>query len=81
MAVQVDSISRRMQEEDKQRVEEGKEGFLYRYKRLVSIPSQGMMDHSVSISERGFKTVLISVSMNEHSATKKLQFNPKNVNF
>ena len=40
-AVQVDSISRRLQEEDREREEEGRETLLYKYKESVPIPSLG----------------------------------------
>ena len=76
-AVQVDSISRRLQHEDREREEEGRETLLYRYKGTVPIPSLGLMDDSAVISEVGYKSEIINVSMNENSAEKSLQFNEK----
>ena len=76
-AVQVDSVSRRLQEEDRERVEEGRETLLYRYKGCVPIPSLGLMDDSAIITEVGYKSEIVNISMNECSAEKKLQFNEK----
>ena len=79
-AVQVDSISRRLQEEDREREEEGRETLLYKYKGIVPIPSLGLMDDSAVITEVGYKSEIVNISMNEKSAEKNLQFNEKNVN-
>ena len=76
-AVQVDSISRRLQEEDREREEEGRETLLYRYKGIVPIPSLGLMDDSAVITEVGYKSEIVNISMNENSAEKNLQFNEK----
>ena len=38
-ALQVDSITRKLEQEDKERVEEGVPGLLFRYKGIVPIPS------------------------------------------
>ena len=76
-AVQVDSVSRRLQEEDREREEEGRETLLYRYKGCVPIPSLGLMDDSAIITEVGYKSEIVNISMNECSAEKKLQFNEK----
>ena len=76
-AVQVDSISRRLQEEDREREEEGRETLLYRYKGIVPILSLGLMDDSAIITEVGYKSEIVNVSMNESSAEKNLQFNEK----
>ena len=79
-AIQVDSISRRLQEEDRQREEEGRETLLYRYKGTVPVPSLGLLDDSAVITEVGFKSEIVNISMNECSAEKGLQFNEKSVN-
>ena len=76
-AVQVDSISRRLQEEDREREEEGRETLLYRYKGIVPIPSLGLMDDSAMLTEVGYKSEIVNVSMNENSAEKSFQFNER----
>ena len=69
------------EEEDRRREEEGREGLLYRYKGIVPIPSLGMMDDSVMLTERGFKAEIVNVAMNENSAEKNLQFNETKCKF
>ena len=54
-AVQVDSISRKLEEEDREREEAGQPGILYRYKGIVPIPSPGLMDDNITVTEAGFK--------------------------
>ena len=56
-AVQVDSMTRKMEEEDKARVEAGEHaiGLLFRYKGIVPIPSLGLMDDNITASEAGVK--------------------------
>ena len=76
-AVQVDSITRKLEQEDKERVEEGVPGLLFRYKGIVPIPSLGLMDDNLTIAEAGFRAEEINVFMNENSAEKNLQFNSK----
>ena len=75
-ALQVDSMTRKLEEEDRARVEEGKPGLLYRYKGLVPIPSLGLMDDNLTVSEAGH-----NVFMNENAAEKNLQFNPQKCKF
>jgi hypothetical protein len=76
-AVQVDSMTRKMEEKDKARVEAGEQGLLFRYKGIVAIPSLGLMDDNITVSEAGVKAEQINIFMNENSAEKKLQFNYK----
>ena len=76
-AVQVDSMMRRLEEQDMAREEAGEPGLLYKYKGSVSIPSLRLMDDNLTVSEGGFKAEEINIFMNENSATKLLQFNTK----
>ena len=76
-AVQVDSMARKLEKDDRARVESGKPGLLYRYKGIVPIPSLGLMDDNLTVSEGGFKAEEINIFMNKNSAEKTLQFNPK----
>ena len=76
-AVQVDSMTRRLEEQDLAREEAGEHGLLYKYKGKVTIPSLGLMDDNLTVSEAGFKADEINIFMNENSATKLLQFNTK----
>ena len=76
-AVQVDSMTRKMEEEDKARVEAGEKGLLFRYKGIVPIPSLGLMDDNITVTEAGVSAEQVNIFMNENSAEKKLQFNPK----
>ena len=73
----MDSISRRLQSEDTEREEEGRKTLLYKYKGTVPIPSLGLMDDSAIITEVGYKSEIVNVSMNESSAEKNLQLNEK----
>ena len=79
-AVQVDSIRRRLQEEDREREEEGRKTVLYRNNGTVPIPDLGLMDDSAMITEMGYKSEFVNISMNDSSPEKKLQFNEKNSN-
>ena len=54
-AVQVDSMTRKLEEEDRARVEAGEPGLLYRYKGIIPIPSLGLMDDNLTLSETGRK--------------------------
>ena len=74
-------MTRKLEEEDMARAKEGEEGLLYRYKGIVPIPSPGLMDDNLTVSETGFKAKEINIFMNENSALKKLQFNPKKCKF
>ena len=76
-AVQVDSMTRRLEEQDLAREEAGEHGLLYKYKGKFTIPSLGLMDVNLTVSEAGFKAEEINIFMNENSATKLLQFNTK----
>ena len=76
-ALQVDSMTRKLEEEDRARVEVGETGLLYRYKGEVPIPSLGLMDDNKTVSEAGHKAEQVNVIMNENAAEKNLQFNPK----
>ena len=76
-AVQVDSLTRKIEEEDKARVEAGEKGLLFRYKGVVPIPSLGLMDDNITVTEAGLNSEQVNIFMNEHSAEKKLQSNPK----
>ena len=76
-AVQVDSMTRKLEEQDRARVEEGQPGLLFRYKGIIPIPSLGLMDDTLSVSEAGVNAEEINTFMNENSAEKRLQFNPK----
>ena len=76
-AVQVDSMTRKLEEQDRAREEDGETGLLYKYKGMVSIPSLGLMDDNLTVSEAGFRAEEINIFMNENSATKLLQFNTK----
>ena len=75
-AVQVDSMTRRLEEEDTARVKAGEAGLLFRYKGIVPIPSLGLMDDNLTVSDTGLKAEEVNIFMNENSALKKLQFNP-----
>ena len=76
-AGQVDSMTRRLEEQDMTREEAGGSGLLYKYKGKVSIPSLGLMGDNLTVSETGFKAEEITTFMNENSGTKLLQFNTK----
>ena len=52
-AVQVDSMARKLEEEDSARVEGGESGLLFRYKGTVPIPSLGLMDDNITVSDAG----------------------------
>ena len=80
-AVQVDSLTRKLEEEDKERTEKGQPGLLHKYKDIVPIPSLGLMDDNLTISEAGYKAEQINTFMNVNSAEKKLQFNTKKCSF
>ena len=54
-AVQVDSMTRKLEEQDKAREENGETGLLYKYKGMVSIPSLGLMDDKLTVSEAGLR--------------------------
>ena len=62
-------------------LEVGEPGLLYKYKGIVPIPSLGLMDDNLTVSEAGHKAEQLNVFMNEHSAEKNLQFNPKKCKF
>ena len=74
-AVQVDSMNRKLEVEDRARVETGDPGLLYRYKGSVPIPSLGLVDANLTVSEAGYKAEVVNTFMNENSAEKLLQFN------
>ena len=74
-------MARRLEEEDRARVETGENGLLFRYKGLVPIPSLGLMDDNLTISEAGYKAEVVNTFMNENSAEKHLQFNAKKFKF
>ena len=76
-AVQVDSMTRKLEVEDRARVEAGDPGLLFRYKGNVPIPSLGLMDDNLTISEAGYKAEIVNTFMNGNSAEKLLQFNTK----
>ena len=61
-AVQVDSMKRKMEEEDKARVEAGEQGLLFRYKGIVVIPSLGLMDTNITVSEAEVKAEQTNIS-------------------
>ena len=44
---------------------------------MVPIPSLGLMDDSAMLTEVGYKSEIVNVSMNENSAEKSLQFNER----
>ena len=58
----------------------GEVGLLYRYKGIIPIPSLGLMDDNLTVSEAGFKAEEIIIFTNDISAQKNLQFNPRNIN-
>ena len=70
-------MTRKLEDQDSARVEAGQPGLLFRYKGIVPIPSLGLMDDNLSVSETGIKAEQINTFMNEKSAEKVLQFNPK----
>ena len=70
-------MTRKMEEEDKARVEAGEKGLLFRYKGIVPIPSLGLMDDNITVTEAGVSAEQENIFMNENSAEKKHQFNPK----
>ena len=76
-AVQVDAMTRKLEDEDKARVEAGEAGLLYRNKGIVPIPSLGLMDNHITVSESGFKAEKVNIFMNESASEKNLQFNAK----
>ena len=80
-AVQVDSMARKLEDEDRARVEGGEPGLLFRYKGIVPIPSLGLMDDNITVSNAGHKAEEVNVFMNENSAEKLLQFNTKKCKF
>ena len=57
---------------DREREEEGRETLLYRYKGTVPIPSLGLMDDSAIITEVGYKSEIVNISMNDRSAERNL---------
>ena len=68
-------MTRKLEEEDRGRVERGQPGLLYRYKGIVPIPNLGLMDDNLTVSETGHKAEQVNMFMNENSAKKYLQFN------
>ena len=69
-AVQVDSMTRKLEEEDKSRVEAGEQGLLFRYKGIVPVPSLVLMDDNITVSEAGVTAEQVNIFMNENSAEK-----------
>ena len=67
-AVQVDSMTRKLEVEDRARVEPGDPGLMFRFKGNVLIPSLGLMDDNLTISEAGYKAEVVNSFMNENSA-------------
>ena len=61
-----------MEEQDRARQEEGECGILFKYKGIISIPSLGLMDDNLTVSEAVFKAKQINIFMNENSAEKGL---------
>ena len=70
-------MTRKIEDEDSARLEVGEPGLLFRYKGVVPIPSLGL----IKVSKAGHKAEPVNFFMNEHSAEKNLQFNPKNCKF
>ena len=70
--VLVDSMTRKLEEDDKARVEAGEAGLLYIYKGIVPIPRLGLMNDNLTVSEAGFKAEEVNIFMNENSAEKNL---------
>ena len=70
-----------MEEQDRARQEEGECGILFKYKGIIPIPSLGLMDDNLTVSEAGFKAEQINIFMNENSAEKGPKFNPQKCNF
>ena len=62
-------------------MEAGEDGLLFRYKGLVLIPSLGLMDNNLTISEAGYKAEVVNTFMYQNSAEKLLQFNTKKCKF
>ena len=69
-------MTRKLEEEDRARLEAGEPGLLYRYKGIILIPSLGLMDNNLTVSETGHKAEQINIFMNKNSALRKLKFNP-----
>ena len=74
-------MTRKLKDEDKARVEVGEPGLLYRYKGEVPIPSLGLMDDNLTVSEAGHKAAQVNVIMNKSAAEKSLPFNPNKCKF
>ena len=64
-AVQVDSMTRKMEEEEKSRVEAGEQGLLFRYKGFVPVPSLGLMEDNIFVSEAGVIAEQVNIFMND----------------
>ena len=77
LSLQVDSMTRKIEEEDRDRVKAGEPGLLFRYKGEVPIPSLWLMDDNLTVSEAGNKAEQVNVIMNKNAAEKNLQFNHK----
>ena len=67
-SIQIDGIGRGSLEDDLEP---------YKYKDKVEIPSLGMMDDILPISESGYKTARLNSYINAKIAIKKLQLGPK----
>ena len=77
VAVQVDSLTRKLEEHDRARQEQGEHGLLFKYKGIIPLPSLGLMDDNLTVSEAGYKAEQINTFMKKNSAEKGLQLNSK----
>ena len=75
----MDSLTRKIEEEDKARVEAGEKGLLFRYKGFFPIPSLGLMDDNITVTEAGVNAEQVNIFMNKHSAEKKTSIQPQKV--
>ena len=70
-------MTRKLEEDDKARVKSGQVELLHGYRGIIPIPSLGLMDNNLTVSETGFKAEEVNIFVNENSSEKNLQFIPK----
>ena len=61
-------MTRKLEQEDRNREEEGAPGILFWYTGIVPIPSLELMDDNITVSEAGFKAEQMNIFMNENAA-------------
>ena len=70
--VQVDSMTRKLEQEDRNREEEGAFGILFRYTGIVPIPILGLMDDNITVAEAGFKAEPMNIFMKSSVQYKEI---------